>query len=202
MPDIHLLTDDKFIGRDNLLETLVPAIEAGIEVLQLRFKHLAKGEFYVLGQRLKPLLKQHGVKFLINDHIDIALALEADGVHIGQDDLPYEKARALMGKNKIVGLSLSSLNEFQACKHLDADYFGVGPVSETLTKEDASPVLSAADFRSITENSPLPIIAIGGIDAHNAHSFIENGASGVAVCSAICNSPNPALATRTIRSQL
>lgn len=202
MPDIHLLTDDKFIGCDNLLETLLPAIEAGIEVLQLRFKHLAKGEFYELGLLLKPVLKKNGVTFLINDHIDIALALDADGVHIGQGDLPYEKARALMGKNKIVGLSLSSLNEFEACKHLDADYFGVGPVSETLTKEDANPVLSAADFRTITEKSSSPVIAIGGIDEHNAHSFIANGAAGIAVCSAICNNHNPALATRTIRSQL
>lgn len=202
MKQLHVLTDDKYIGVDNFLVKLEPVFDAGIDVLQLRFKQINKRDFFYIGQQLKPILKQRRITLLINDHCDISLALDCDGVHIGQQDLPYVEARKLLGKHKTIGLSISSYKEYVLAKNYDCDYFGVGPIFDTTTKKDANQTMGLSLLKRIIEESQTPCIAIGGINKSNAEDCILTGASGIAVCAAICDSHDTYLATKTLRETL
>ncbi len=199
MPQIHLLTDDKYISETNYLDKLTPAILAGIDFFQLRFKKMSKKNIYLMAKALKPILKVHHVKFIINDHIDIALAIDACGVHLGQSDLPYLEARKILGPKKIIGLSVSSIDEFNLIGDLDCDYLGVGPLFHSHTKLDSQVMLSMNELLSISKYSSVPCIAIGGINQENCSSCIHHGASGIAVCAYVCQSLNPYQSIKRLR---
>ena len=197
---LHLLSDDNSIRLDNYWSIVTDAVEAGIDVLQLRFKHKNKKEFYTIAKTIRPYLKDNKVCFLINDHVDIALMVDADGVHLGQTDLPVDEARKLLGPSKIIGFSLSSIKEFEASQHRNINYFGVGPIFPSHTKRKEAMGLDA--LKTIAQASPLPCIAIGGITEKNAKETLTVGAQGIAVCQHITAASSPYAATQQLRQLL
>ncbi|MDP1574969.1 MAG: thiamine phosphate synthase [Coxiellaceae bacterium] len=188
---LHLVTDGKL---NNLLDLIVEAVDGGVTTVQLRSKQADKLPLYNIGKKILKLLRPKKIPFIINDHIDLALALNADGVHIGQSDLPHQMTRHLLGKNKIIGLSLQTLLHAKIAEKFDVDYFGVGPVFNSTTKTDAA-AMGLDILQEITQRVQKPCIAIGGIEIENVKSVLSRGAQGIAVVSGICASINPKLAT-------
>ena len=143
-----------------------------------------------------------GGTLIVNDRVDVAIATEADGVHLGQDDFPIALARKLLGENRIIGGSAATLEEAQKCLTEGTDYIGFGPVYPTASKADADPVTGIKLLKQTVEAIPLPIIAIGGISADNTPEVIRAGARGIAVISAVCCQENPEQATRALYKAL
>lgn len=196
---LYLVTDQKLAGHRNLLEVVQKAIKGGVTVVQLREKDLSAREFYELGIRTKELLPPD-VPLLIDDRLDLALAIGTDGLHLGQRDLPVEIARKLLGPPAIIGLSVENLSQLQAAKQLPVDYLAISPVFSTPTKTDTGPAWGLDGLRTARELTCLPLVAIGGIDENNAASVIQAGADGVAVVSAICAAPDPEEAARRLKN--
>ena len=191
-------------GAQGMVETAVAAAEAGATVVQLRAPQWKKRQWVEAGQALKRELDPLGVPLIINDHVDVALIVDAAGVHVGQQDLAVRDARRLLGPHKWLGLSVSNAAQMRAltpalCAELD--YLGVGPVFATGTKLDASPVIGLATLAELLRAKPLPVVAIGGIGAGRVASVLAAGADGVAVVSAICGQPEPGAATRQLRAE-
>ncbi|MDR1275378.1 MAG: thiamine phosphate synthase [Candidatus Accumulibacter sp.] len=197
---LYLVLDpDLCGGLDGMVHTARQAVAGGVTIIQLRASAWKKRRWLDAALALKALLAPLGVPLIINDHVDVAMLADADGVHLGQADLPVAKARCLLGADKIVGLSVS--NAAQLTDVDGADYLGVGPVYPTRTKKDAAPVLGVEAFSRIAAASSLPVVAIGGIDADNCAPLIAAGAHGVAVVSAICGHDDPRAAARGFRRQ-
>ncbi|MFT4173924.1 MAG: thiamine phosphate synthase [Rhodocyclaceae bacterium] len=184
-----------------MVRTAGTAARHGATVVQLRAPQWKKGRWLEAARALKTALAPTGVPLIINDHVDIALAVDADGVHIGQDDLPPAAVRALIGPHKILGYSVSTPTEYAAAlaqaqaPGACIDYLGVGPVFPTGTKPDAAPALGQTAFATLLAQHALPVVAIGGIHTGNAAALIAAGADGVAVVSAICGQADIAGAT-------
>jgi thiamine-phosphate pyrophosphorylase len=174
------------------------ACRAGVKWVQLREKELSPRAFVALGVELKRITQAHGARLIVNDRTDVALAIDADGIHIGQDDMPYQLVRSLIGPDKIIGLSINDLTELQAAAGADLDYFGIATIFPTGTKQDTSSLLGLEGLREICNQTNRPTFAIGGIKASNIQDVIRAGASGAAVVSAICGHPLPYEATREL----
>lgn len=200
--DLHLVTDRGLSRGRHLLEIVRAAVAGGVSVVQLREKDASTRDFVELGRILVAELKGGAVPLLINDRVDIALAIGADGVHLGQSDLPYAVARKLLGPAAIIGLSVESLADAEAAEHLDVAYLGLSPVFATTTKSDIKPPLGLPGIRAIRAISRHKLVAIGGIDAGNSGEILIAGADGVAVVSAICGADDPTRATRELCRQL
>lgn len=199
--DLHLVTDRTLsLGRD-LLNIVQEAVSGGVSVVQLREKECATREFVELGHAVVKVLKPTGVPLLINDRIDVALAVGAAGVHIGQSDMPYADARRLLGANAIIGLSVESEAHARAAEALDVDYLGLSPVFLTSTKNELKEQLGLEGVSRIRQISRHRLVAIGGIHAGNILSILKSGADGVAVVSAICSAIDPCQAARQLRQQ-
>ena len=151
-----------------------------------------------IAREMKRLCEEAGVAFIVNDRIDVALAANSDGVHLGQDDFPIPLARELLGEEKIIGGSAVTIEHARKCLSEGADYVGFGPVYPTASKEDAGPASGLGLLRKVVETVPLPVIAIGGVDEENTHEVMETGAHGIAVISAVCCQENPEQATRAL----
>lgn len=175
------------------LNCVKSAIEGGVSVVQLREKKLEAGEIFKLGLKLKRLCDALSVPLIINDRLDIALALDAAGVHLGQEDLPVGVARKILGEDKIIGLSLKNLAQMQA----GADYLGCGALRASPTKK--SEILPPGTLREICEKSPLPVVAIGGVDASVVASLRGLDLAGVAVVRAIMQAENPRAAALELK---
>src|SRR3990167_2842192 len=188
---LHLITDNRI---EKLPDLISEVVSGCISIIQLRNKHADKLVLYEVGKKILKILKPKKIPLIINDHIDLALALDADGVHIGQTDLPYNQARKILGKNKIIGLSIQTLEHAKKAEKYYADYFGVGPVFHTNTKSDAF-TLGVNQFQEITQLLKKPCIAIGGIKIADVKTILSHGAQGIAVVSGICAAANPRLAT-------
>ena len=188
-------------GRD-LAALVEAAAEGGVTAVQLRAKDLGTRDFLDLARRLIERLAARRVPLLINDRVDVALACGAAGVHLGQDDLPLADARRLLGRNRIIGLSVNTLREALAAESAGADYIGLGPVFVTATKATTLPVLGAEGLGWIRSKVKLPIVAIGGVNEGNARRLVEAGADGVAAVSAIMDAPDPAAAAHRLRQAL
>jgi thiamine-phosphate pyrophosphorylase len=197
---LYLVTDRGLaLGRD--LETVVlQAVKGGVTLVQLREKDLDTREFIALGQRLKAALAGSGVPLLINDRVDVALAVDADGVHIGQSDMPYEIARRLLEPDKIIGLSVETMDEVVEANALDVDYVAVSPVFSTNTKTDTLAPFGYEGLRRARALSRHPLCGIGGMNAATAGQAVACGADGVAVVSAIVSAPDPYLASKNLKS--
>ncbi|WP_349773560.1 thiamine phosphate synthase [Rummeliibacillus stabekisii] len=173
------------------LQVLEQALQAGITMFQLREKGegaLTGIELEMFTRECQKLCKQYEVPFIVNDHIDLALKIEADGVHIGQDDMALEKVRTKF-KGKVIGVSVHTKEELVQAVNQDADYVGIGPIYETKSKQDAKKPAGVAFLQQARVLYPnLPIVAIGGITVHNAQPLKKSGADGVAIISAICQS--------------
>jgi thiamine-phosphate pyrophosphorylase len=184
-------------GRD-VLQLIAEAVEGGATTIQLRGKKWTSREFLDVGIKAFRFLGPKKIPLIINDRVDIALACRADGVHLGQDDMPLPYAREILGKSRIIGISVATPAEAQAAEKGGADYVGAGPVFGTLSKKDLGPLLGLAGLRKIREKVKIPILAIGGINAANAGKVIRAGADGVAVISAIAAAKNPVQAATEI----
>ncbi|MCW3478721.1 thiamine phosphate synthase [Neisseriaceae bacterium JH1-16] len=193
---LYLVLDpDMCGGHAAALRTADLATRNGVTVVQLRAPEWKKRAWLALAIELKALLAPRGVPLIINDHVDIALAADADGVHVGQKDLPPEVVRQLIGPDKLLGLSASSLADLRGADTAVVDYVGVGPVFPTGTKKDANPVLGVAKLAELMAEKSLPVVAIGGIGIAQAAEVIAAGVDGVAVVSAICAAADAAAAS-------
>ncbi len=197
--ELYLVTDRRLAGGRPIEIIVEAAVRGGVTAVQLREKDCCTREFLELGRALVRLLAPLGIPLLVNDRVDVALAIGAAGVHIGQRDMDYSTARRLLGPDAAIGLSVETLEQARAADALDADYLGVGPVFSTPTKPDAAPPLGLAGLAEVRAVSRHPLVAIGGIGAGNARQAVEAGADGVAVVSAICAAADPELAARELR---
>lgn len=198
---VYLVTDAPERYRfHSLLENVEAAVAGGVTVVQYRFTSGTGRELYTTARALRDLLKPRGVPLIINDRVDLALAVDADGVHVGQSDLPVEVARRLIGPNKLLGLSITSREQLAAIPEDTVDYLGVGPVYPTASKSDAAPALGLENFRHICQTARHPIVAIGGITVENAPPIFAAGAAGVAVVSAFSHAADPATVAHVLNA--
>lgn len=195
---LHVLTDVVLQARFSHVDIARLAIAGGADTIQFRQKAGRTREMISVCRELKGLCAASGVTFIVNDRIDVAIASEADGVHLGQEDFPIALARRLLGPGRIIGGSASDMEEALRCLNEGADYVGFGPVYATTSKEDAGPASGVSELSKIVRAIPIPIIAIGGITVENAAEVIAAGAKGIAVISAVCCREDPASATRAL----
>jgi len=193
---VYLITDRACCGSRSVEEVVVAAIDSGVTLVQLRDKNVDARPMLALGRRLLELLRPVGIGLIVNDRIDVAQVLDADGVHIGQQDIPYAEARRLLGSEKIIGVSVGSEAEAREAAGWDVDYVGVGPVFPTASKPNAGAALGPDETARLARLSGHRAVAIGGIDGANAVRLFEEGLEGVAVISAICSAADPGVATR------
>jgi thiamine-phosphate pyrophosphorylase len=198
MRGLYLVTDRGLCGGKSLEDVVLQAVKGGVSCVQLREKEISTHLFVNEAQRIKKLLEPYKVPLIINDRIDVALACGADGVHIGQDDMPYAIARNLLGSKAIIGLSVETWADVEESRKLDVDYIGVSPVFETPTKTDTKGAWGLAGLTKIKGFSRHPVVAIGGLNESNVRETIEAGADCVAVVSAICAAPDPEAAARKL----
>ncbi|MDQ6602350.1 MAG: thiamine phosphate synthase [Chloroflexota bacterium] len=196
---LYVILDRDFTAGRALAEVATAAIRGGATALQLRDKSSDLHRFYTDATELLAIARAAGVPLIVNDRVDVALAVGADGVHVGEDDVPVEAARRLVGPDRFVGASAGSVAAARAAIAAGADHLGVGPVYEArATKTDAGPPVGLTLVRDIAAFSPLPIVGIGGITAENAGAVIAVGAAGVAVISSIGLAPDVEAATRLL----
>ncbi len=196
---VYLVTDrDLSLGR-SLAWVVEKAVKGGATIVQLREKDVDTKDFIDEALHIKKLLKSYGVPLLINDRVDVALAVGADGVHLGQTDMPYKMARKILGKEAIIGLSVESYHQAEEADKLDVDYVAISPVYTTTTKEELTKELGLEGVRKINEICRHPSVGIGSIKAHNAGDVIKAGADGVAVVSGICSADDPEDAAGELR---
>jgi thiamine-phosphate pyrophosphorylase len=178
------------------------AIAGGVDVVQLREKHASAADRYELGRELRDLTSASDVPLVINDRVDLAVALDADGVHLGDDDLPVEVAREQLGPDAVVGRSVSTPDAARAAEAAGADYLGVGAVFETGTKDtrESESEIGVDTVAAVADAVSIPIVGIGGITPENAGRVAAAGADGVAVVTAITRADDPAAATRELRA--
>ena len=186
---LYLVTDRGLLGGKDLCSSIEEAILGGTTVIQLREKAISTMDFYEEALKIKAVTKKYNVPLIINDRLDIALAIDADGLHIGQDDMPLTVARKLFGEHKIIGVSASNLQQALLAEKDGADYLGVGAVFPTTTKDDADYV-PLSELKSIKAAVKIPVVAIGGINESNARQAMETGIDGISVVSAILGKKN------------
>jgi thiamine-phosphate pyrophosphorylase len=188
------------LGRDHL-DMARAALEGGADVLQLRDKDTGGAEMLRLALGMRDLVDNNGNSclFVINDRVDVALAAGADGVHLGQEDLPAPAVRSMVGKRMIMGISASTVAEAERAQTEGADYLGVGPVFTTPTKRDAVNPIGIDGMRAIVESVDVPVVAIGGINEDNVIQVLEAGADGIAVISAIAEADDMLEVVRRLR---
>lgn len=200
MRGVYLVTDRGLCRNRPLRDIVLQAVQGGVAYVQLREKDISTRLFVEEARAIKKILEPYRVPLIINDRLDVALACGADGVHIGQDDMPYETARKLMGKDAVIGLSVETWEDVEASGKLNVSYIGVSPVFATPTKTDTKEPWGLDGLKKIKAFSRHPLIAIGGINESNARDVVEAGADCLAVVSAICAADNPAGATINIRN--
>ncbi len=198
MRGLYLVTDRGLCGKKPVEEIITQAIRGGASYVQLREKEISSRAFVEEAIKIKKLLRPYKVPLIINDRLDVALACGAEGVHIGQEDMPYEIARKLMGREAIIGLSVETWEDVEISQTFDVDYIGVSPVFATPTKTDTKGAWGLEGLARIKAFSKHPLVAIGGIKESNVKDVIKAGAQCVAVVSAICSAQNPEAAARRI----
>ncbi len=195
-----ILDHDALMGR-SLLDMASAVIEGGVRHIQYRAKGLANREAFLHASQLKSLAHRSGVTLLINDSVDLALAVEADGVHLGQEDFPLSAARALLGPKRMIGISAHTLDQAREAEAGGADYLGIGPVFSSTTKQTRPP-LGCEWLKQFRREVRIPIIAIGGISATNVRQVMAAKVDGVAVVSAVLSQPDVAAATAELMAIL
>lgn len=196
---LYLVADAGFAAGRDLPALAAAAVEGGVTVVQLRAKDLSARDFLSLALEVGGRLKTSGVPLVINDRVDVALACGAAGVHLGQDDMPVTAARKILGKDRLIGVSVNTLEEAMEAEKLGADYVGLGPVYPTATKETDLAILGPEGIARIKQVLGIPVVAIGGITAANAPDIARAGADGIAVVSAILGAADPKRAAADLR---
>ena len=184
---LYAITGEQFHPGRDLIEVMEEAILGGVDIIQLRDKDSSKREVLRKAIALRELTKKYGVLFIVNDHIDVALAVDADGIHLGQDDLPLLKARKIVG-SKIIGISTHAIEEARQAVIDGADYIGVGPVFATQSKVDVVDPVTVEYVKEISREIDIPFVAIGGIKLHNVDQVLKAGATRICVISEIVGS--------------
>ena len=197
---LYLVTDRSLSKGRSTAEIVEAAAAGGVTCVQLREKSCGTREFIDEALALRPLLKARHIPLIINDRLDVALAVEADGVHLGQSDMPIAMARKIAGQALMIGISAESTEDALKAAQQGADYIGISPVFATPTKTDTAPPHGLEGVRKIRELVAIPLVGIGGINQENAASVIAAGADGVAVVSAIVSADDPAEASKKLKS--
>ncbi len=195
---LYLITDRTLVGSKEFYTSIRNALEGGVTLLQVREKDASVQEFYNIGLNLKKIAREYRVPLIVNDRVDIALALDADGVHVGQGDLPPAMIRRIIGPNKILGYSVSNLEQARAGERLGVDYLGAGPVYATGSKADASRPIGLSVLKNIKESVSIPVVGIGGIGLANLAEVKDTGIDGISVISAILSQEDPSRAAREL----
>ncbi len=195
---LYLVTDEDLLHGKDLYRTVEAAVRGGVSMVQLREKESSTRQFIERAIRLKEVLSPYRVPLIINDRVDVALAADADGVHVGQSDMPYEIVRRLLPKEKIIGLSVESREQVLEANHLDVDYIAASPVFSTATKTNTIVEWGLDGLRWIKSVSRHPLVAIGGIHPDNVAAIHQAGADSVAVVSAIIAAKDPENAAREL----
>lgn len=197
---LYLVIGTAHCPEDRILDIVLESVEGGVTVVQLREKNA--GDLYRIAKSLQEPLKRRGIPLILNDNVEIARELRADGVHLGQKDMPVAIARRLLGRKPFIGLSVESVGDAEQANASVIDYVAASPVFATASKSDTAPPLLLEGLAAIRKVTSLPIIGIGGINASNMASVLSAGANGIAVVSAILNSPNAKEAAKLLRSQI
>ncbi len=194
---LYAVTDRTWLGEKTLVQAVEESLKGGVTMVQLREKHLDEETFRREALDLQALCRRYGVPFLINDDVELAAAVNADGVHVGQHDMEAGQVRAKIGPDKLLGVSAQTVEQALKAQAAGADYLGVGAVFPTGTKDDADAV-SYNTLKAICEAVDIPVVAIGGIGAHNVGQLVGSGICGIAVVSAIYAQPDIQQAARTL----
>jgi len=197
---LYLVTDAPERYPHGLLEGVEAAVAGGASIVQYRATAGTRRHLYETACALRDLLQPRHVPLIINDQVDLALAVDADGVHVGQNDLPVDVVRRVIGPGKLIGLSITSPEQLDAIRTKTVDYLGLGPVFPTISKDDAAPALGLQQLASLAARTSLPTVAIGGISLGNAAAVFATGVTGLAVVSALSLVPDPAAAARALRA--
>ena len=193
---LYLILDAALVPQAVLEDVLVEAVQAGVRIVQYRDKSSSMQEAYLRAKKLRALVPRGKMLFIVNDRCDLALAVEADGVHLGQEDLPVALARIILGTNRLIGLSTHHADQVCAASQDEADYLGFGPIFPTTTKVQHDPVVGVEGLARIRTLTTLPVFAIGGISSSAVSMLREAGADGVAVASGILRASDRAVAIR------
>ena len=196
---LYLVTDRGISRGRTTIQIVEAALRGGVTCVQLREKTCSTREFITQALSIKDHLKRYNVPLIINDRVDIALAVNADGVHLGQSDMPIETAKAILKDSMIIGISAESLKNAVQAEKDGADYIGVGSIYATSTKTDTASPLGLEGLREIRRSVKIPLVGIGGLNRENAGEVINNGADGVAVVSAIVCADDPEKAARELK---
>ena len=198
---IYGITAEKFSSGRKNIQVVKDMIKGGVKAVQYREKHSAKNfrDIYKECMEIRKITRDNGITFIVNDYIDIAMAVEADGVHLGQDDMPLDQARQLVGSGMIIGLSTHSPDQALWALESEADYIGVGPVFKTYTKEDVCDPVGFDYLEYVVDNIPMPFVAIGGIKEDNIHEIMIRGAKTVALVTEIVGADDIAEKVKRLR---
>ena len=196
---LYAVTDRAWVGRQTLCQQVEAALQGGVTCVQLREKHLDWDAFLAEARQICALCRRYGVPFIVNDDLDVALACGADGIHVGQDDMPAAEVRRRAGRRLIVGVSAHTPEEARLAEAAGADYLGAGAVFGSATKTDAS-LLTPAGLQAVCAAVHIPVVAIGGVNARNILQLQGSGAAGAAVVSGIFGAPDITAACRALRA--
>ena len=194
---LYLVTDEKACKEKDLYESVEASIRGGAKIVQLREKNMDTRDFFKRALKLKEICHKHGVDFVINDRLDIAIAVDADGVHLGQSDMPIEKAKEILGHKKIIGISAKNMEEALEAQKYGADYIGVGAIFATDTKKDSG-LIDLETLKDMTDQINIPVLAIGGIGLGKLGYLKDTGIDGICVISDILGSDDPEKRTREL----
>ena len=195
--DFVLITDRKVCGK-KLTDIIEQAIDGGVGTVQLREKDLSTGDLYSLAKEIREITERKGANLIINDRVDIAIAVDADGVHLGWQSLEIDTVRRMIGQDKIIGFSAHSLEEAERAENSGADYISISPIFDTVNKDYFIEPLGVGEIGKIKAQINIPVIALGGINENNVSKVLKSGADGIAVISAILLSDSPGQAVTRI----
>lgn len=199
---LYLVTQRRGLSLKAFYEVILEAVEGGCSVVQLREKGTDKAEFLKIGKDLLDILKPRGIPLIVNDSVELALAIGADGVHLGQEDVSIVEARRILGSRAIIGLSVETLEQARVAESLKLDYIAASPVFETSTKKDIATPWGLEGLRELCGLTKFPVVSIGGINIDNVEDVISAGSSGVAVVSAIFDEEFPREAARELLNKI
>lgn len=199
---LYLVTDPELCSQHGLLETVRDAVRGGVTAVQLRDKTATTSALVKMGRDIATGLANTGVPLIVNDNVEAAIAIGADGLHLGQGDMKVDEARRLIGPDMLLGLSCETVEDARMTDPAIVNYIGVSPVFATPTKTDHSLAVGIEGLRAIAAATPVPKVAIGGLKSHHFEAIFENGADGVAVVSAICGQPDTEAAASALATKI
>lgn len=199
---LYLVTDRNFLHGRKLKDVVEAAVKGGVTLVQVREKDISTKEFYKVALEVKEVTDKYKVPLIINDRIDIAQAIDADGVHLGQDDMPLKLARKILGEDKIIGISAGNIEEAQTAERDGADYVGIGAVFFTGSKKDIDTPIGVEGLKEIVDSINIPSVAIGGVNEENTADIMRTGTDGIAVISAILNNEDVKIAAENLKKNI